>query len=144
LRALSRAEGFAAYVVQGTPLRGWAVAEQGHVEEGIEQLREGLAANRAIRAEFMQPCWLILLADVYRQVGQAGHGLSVLAEALAIVHATGQHVYEAELHRLQGELLLQAGVQDLASGVLTPDAVLQTLYAEAQACLQHQPAGNSK
>jgi predicted ATPase len=85
----------------------------------------------------MQPYWLTLLADVYGQVGQAEHGLSVLAEALAIVHATGQHVYEAELHRLQGELLLQAGGQGLEVGILTPDTGLQTLYAEAEACFQH-------
>jgi predicted ATPase len=30
----------------------------------------------------------------------------VLAEALAVVEQTGQSVYEADLHRLQGELLL--------------------------------------
>ena len=113
------------------------MAEQGHGDESIGQLREGLAANRTMRFEIMQPYWLTLLAEVYGQVGQAKHGLSVLVEALAIVHATGQHVYEAELHRLQGELLLQSGVQDLASGVLTPDARLQTLYAEAEAYFQH-------
>ena len=85
----------------------------------------------------MRPYWLTLLADVYGQVGQAEHGLSVLAEALAIVHTTGQHIYEAELHRLRGELLLQSGVQELAAGDLPPDAGLQTLYAEAEACFQH-------
>ncbi|HEY5869606.1 MAG TPA: AAA family ATPase, partial [Candidatus Tectomicrobia bacterium] len=110
LHALSRTQGFAAYVVQGTLLRGWAVAMQGHGAEGIAQLQEGLAANRARQEALMRPYWLTLLADVYGQVGQAEHGLAVLAEALAIVHSTGQHVYEAELHRLRGELLLQSGV----------------------------------
>jgi predicted ATPase len=85
----------------------------------------------------MQPYWLTLLADVYGHVGQAEHGLSVLAEALAMVHATGQHVYEAELHRLRGELLLQSGAEKLAAGALPPDARLQRLSAEAEACFQH-------
>jgi predicted ATPase len=39
-------------------------------------------------------------------VGQTQAGLTVLAEALALVEKTGQSVYEADLHRLQGELLL--------------------------------------
>ena len=137
LHALSRTQGFAAYVVQGTLLRGWAVAVQGHGIEGIAQLQEGLAANRARQEALMRPYWLTLLADVYGQVGQAEHGMSVLAEALAIVHTTGQHIYEAELHRLRGELLLQSGVQELAAGDLPPDAGLQTLHAEAEACFQH-------
>ena len=135
LHALSRTQGFAAYVVQGTLLRGWAVAMQGHGAEGMAQLQEGLAANRARQEALMRPYWLTLLADVYGQVGQAEHGLSVLAEALAIVHTTGQHIYEAELHRLRGELLLQSRVQELAAGDLPPDAGLQTLLT-----LKRKPA----
>jgi len=43
-------------------------------------------------------------------------GLSVLAEALAIVNKTGERFYEAELYRLKGELTLaQSSVQGLAS-----------------------------
>jgi predicted ATPase len=137
LRALSRTQGFTAYVVQGTLLLGWAVAAQGSGAEGLAQLHEGLAANRAMQAALMQPYWLTLLADVYGQVGQAERGLAVLAEALAMVHATGQHVYEAELHRLRGELLLQSGVQALAPGDLPSDVGLQICSAEAEACFQH-------
>ena len=137
LHALSRTQGFAAYVVQGTLLLGWAVAVQGHGIEGLAQLQEGLAANRTRQEALMRPYWLTLLADVYGQVGQAEHGMSVLAEALAIVHTTGQHIYEGELHRLRGELLLQSRVQELAAGDLPPDTGLQMLYAEVEACFQH-------
>ena len=38
-------------------------------------------------------------------------GLSALAQALDVTHKTGEHFYEAELHRLRGELLLQSYVQ---------------------------------
>jgi predicted ATPase len=41
-------------------------------------------------------------------MGQPEEGLSVLAEALTDVHNTSLCYYEAELHRLHGELLLQA------------------------------------
>ena len=42
-------------------LRGWALAEQGQGEEGIAQIRQGLAAYRAKGAELygriILPCW---------------------------------------------------------------------------------------
>src|SRR2546422_1030159 len=44
---LSSEQGFAYYLMQGTMLRGRALAEQGHGEEGIAQMRQGLAAYRA-------------------------------------------------------------------------------------------------
>src|SRR5262249_19108297 len=50
--------------------------------------------------------WLALLAEAYRRGGQAEAGLRMLAEALAAAHSTGERYYEAELYRLQGELLL--------------------------------------
>jgi hypothetical protein len=35
----------------GFPLQGWALAEQGKMEEGITQIRQGIAASRATGAE---------------------------------------------------------------------------------------------
>jgi len=43
-------------------LRGWALVEEGQREEGIAQLREGLAAYRAIGGEIEYSHWLALLA----------------------------------------------------------------------------------
>ena len=91
----------------GTILRGWALAEQGQGEEGIAQIRQGLAAYRATGAEVVRPYCLALLAEAYGKVGQVEEGLTVLAEALAVVDKTGERLYEAELYRLKGELTLQ-------------------------------------
>ena len=90
----------------GTILRGWALAEQGQGEEGIAQMRQGLAAYRATGAELtgriFLPCWLRCMGKRGRQ----RKGSAVLAEALALVDKTGERIYEAELYRLKGELLL--------------------------------------
>jgi len=77
-----------------------------------------------------------LLAEAYGCVGQTEAGLTVLADALAGVARTGERLWEAELYRLKGELLLQPGDQGLESGVLTADAGLQTRDAEAEACFR--------
>jgi predicted ATPase len=49
-----------------------------------------------------------LLAEGYGAVGQTDEGLGVLAEAFAEVATTAERRWEAELYRLQGELLLRA------------------------------------
>jgi predicted ATPase len=50
---------------------------------------------------------LALMAEVHGTLGQASDGLALLADALALVEKTGDRWYEAELHRIKGELLLQ-------------------------------------
>jgi predicted ATPase len=47
-----------------------------------------------------------LLGEAYREIGQVDEGLHVLAEALAMVDKNAERLWEAELYRLQGELLL--------------------------------------
>ena len=48
---LSTEHGFTQWLAWGTIYRGWALAEQGQGEEGIAQIRQGLAAYRATGAE---------------------------------------------------------------------------------------------
>jgi predicted ATPase len=60
---------------------------------------------------------LALLAESLKAGGQTDEGLAVAAEALALVEATGERFYEAELHRLRGELLLR---QDAGGGRPSP------------------------
>jgi predicted ATPase/class 3 adenylate cyclase len=98
-------QGFTFFLAWGTMLRGWVLAEQGE-EVGIAQICQGLTAYQATGSGFFRPYYLGLLAEAYAKEGQAEEGLSVLAEALAVVHKTGERLYEAELYRLQGELLL--------------------------------------
>ena len=104
--ALCTAQGFALYLARGTILQGWAMAEQGQGAAGLAQMRQGLVAYQATGAEVFRPSYLAFLAEASGKLGQAGEGLSLSGAALAAVHQTGERFYEAELHRLQGELLL--------------------------------------
>ena len=102
----AREQGFPNWVGQGTALRGWALAEQGQSEEGITQIRQGLATEQAIGTGIWQPYYLVLLAESYGKAGLAEDGLAALAEALTVVDKSGERFYEAELYRLKGEFLL--------------------------------------
>jgi predicted ATPase len=134
--ALCTEQGFAYYLAWGTTMQGWALVAQGQGEADMAQLRRGLAALRATGAALRLPYYLALLAEACGQTDRAAEGLALLAEALAHAHHIGESWTETELHRLKGELLLQAGVQGLESGVLTLDTGLQTRDAEAEACFQ--------
>jgi predicted ATPase len=97
-----------------TILRGWALAAQGQGVEGMMQMRQGLAAWEATGAKLLRPYYLALLAEVYGKGGQVGEGLRLLDEALSTAYATGERNHEAELYRLQGELLLSQGGPDIS------------------------------
>jgi hypothetical protein len=51
---------------------------------------------------------LAQLAEAYGKLGREAEGLDLLGQGLAIVERSDERWYEAELHRLEGELLLQA------------------------------------
>ena len=107
LLALAAEQGFQLWTVEGTVLQGWALAEQGHIEEGIAHMRQGLAAYSAMGAEMGRSGHLALLAEVYGKAGQVEEGLRTLTEAFAAVQKTGEQSHVAELYRLRGELMLQ-------------------------------------
>ena len=107
LIALSTEQGFAHWLAQGTITRGWAMGAQGHDEEGIAQILEGLAAFRAIGVEVLRPHALCLLAEAYTDTGLLDDGLDALAEAVAAADEHEVRHYEPEMHRLKGELLLR-------------------------------------
>ena len=93
-------------------LRGWALVEEGQGEEDVAQLREGYAAYCGDGAQIECSHWLALLAEAYRDTGRPTEGLRPIAEALDHVAQTGIVYYEAELHRLDGELRLHLDAPD--------------------------------
>jgi predicted ATPase len=80
---------------------------RGDAADGVAQLRQGLAAIQSMGLELMRPHGLSLLAEAYGRAGLPEAGLQALAEALTQVETTEERWWEAELHRLQGTLLLQ-------------------------------------
>src|SRR5262249_35186578 len=105
LMSLAADQGFPIFLAEGSIFRGWALAEQGHLDTGIEQIRDGLAAHRAAGVQLGRPSHLAPLAEAYARAGRCDEGLAVVEDARAMVAETGERSYEAELHRLRGDLL---------------------------------------
>jgi tetratricopeptide (TPR) repeat protein len=112
LLALAEEQAFPVWFAAGTILAGWAEARRGNVNGGAARIREGIAAFLANGAAMMHPYFLGLLADALDAGGHIEEGLDVLARALTIVDESGERYYEAELHRLRGELLLKLSSQN--------------------------------
>ena len=106
---LAKEKGFAGWLATGTCYRGEALAMLGQFQEGIAQMREGMMAGQTIGVRMYLPGSLYTLAEAQAKAGQLEEGLDTLDEALALVEQTDERHWEAELHRVQGELLLMQG-----------------------------------
>ncbi len=83
---------------------GWALAQQGGIQQGIDELKEGIAACRASGAELDRPYHLGLLTEAYLLARERRKATATLREAIEQVESTHSFFYEAELWRLQGTL----------------------------------------
>ena len=103
---VSTEHGFPLWLALGSILRGWALTEQGQVEEGIVTMRSAWASWRATGAKMERPAIATILADVYGEQGQVAEGLTLIEEALDLMEETNERWWEAEAHRVKGQLLL--------------------------------------
>jgi predicted ATPase len=106
--AIAADQGFSFWHAGGAVLRGWATAAAGD-PAGVGLVREGLAAWQATGSLTYQTYYLALLAEVLRNHGQVEEASRLLDEALVIADRTDERLFEAELHRLRGEVLSTAG-----------------------------------
>jgi predicted ATPase len=87
-------------------LRGAALVEQGAVDEAIARIREGVTEWARLGRTFFLPYGLAFLAEGLARHGNRTAALAALREGLEKAGATGEHGWDAELHRLTGTVLL--------------------------------------
>jgi DNA-binding SARP family transcriptional activator/tetratricopeptide (TPR) repeat protein len=103
---LSTKRGYTLYQALGKIFLGRAQAAHSQTEEGLANLRQGFLEYRATGQKVASTFHMALEVEILAQIGQVEEGLSILREAFQFVKDSGERFYEAELHRLQGELLL--------------------------------------
>jgi predicted ATPase len=77
----------------------------------MHAILEGLRAAGSAAAS---PYFFANLAKAHGKAGQAEEGLALIAEAQGLVTKTGERSNEAELHKVNGELLLARSPSDPA------------------------------
>ena len=125
--------GLAIWVSYGLIEAGWAVAELGNPQDGIEKMRRGLAEYEATGAKLRSPYFLGLLADQLGKTGRVEEGLLTITEALNLAERTGEGYALAELHRIKGQLIMKSGELNQAR-TSSNDAGRSTALSQARKC----------
>jgi predicted ATPase len=126
--ALAREHQFPLLLAHGMILQGWARIMHAQHAEGLEQIQQGLVAYQATGTGLARSYLLTLLAEALWKTDQLDVALAALAEAVSLAEKQDEHWWEAEIYRLQGELLLQRQSADVAQA----EALLQQACHIAQ------------
>jgi DNA-binding winged helix-turn-helix (wHTH) protein/tetratricopeptide (TPR) repeat protein len=82
---------------------GWVDAMMGDLDGGIARMRHNM---KAAGSEHFDDLFPALITTALGRIGRFDEGLRVIDEVFPFIERTGQRLYEAEVHRLKGELLL--------------------------------------
>jgi len=78
-------------------------------------MREGLALWNEMHYRLFAPLTRTLLAEREAEAGRVEVGLATLDAQLAAIEQTGERWFDAEVHRVRGELLLKLPRPDIAA-----------------------------
>jgi tetratricopeptide (TPR) repeat protein len=92
--------------------RGWALCTQGRLRDGVEEIRRSLDLQEKMHSALERPYCLALLARGLAQQGQHAEAVKSMDEALALIEANEERIYEAEIHRLRGDVFLARALED--------------------------------
>jgi predicted ATPase len=104
--ALSTEQEFPYFLAAARMSRAWAIAQEGQAAAAISEIQEGLSVWRTLGVGMYVQTFLGRLAEVYLKEGMAEPGLAAIDQARSAVRHVPGFLYEPELHRLKGELLL--------------------------------------
>jgi class 3 adenylate cyclase/tetratricopeptide (TPR) repeat protein len=102
------------FIVEPEIMRGAALVGLGAPDEATVRIRQGLTETRRKGATFFLPFGLAFLADALARRGEQTAALAAAREGLEVANATGEHVWDAELRRLEGIAL--SGLNRLEEG----------------------------
>ncbi len=113
--AIGNEHGFQLWQALGTLHKGAGMFLLGRREDALPVLVQGFQEFRATGAEIRVPAYLGFLGDVYTQLGRFDDAHHALDEGLAVAEKNDDRCHEAELQRLQGELLLAEALEQSAA-----------------------------
>jgi predicted ATPase len=88
-----------------TGVFGWCAAASGAPDRGIALLTEAIAALQTMQSRHFL-CYLLgLLGEARMEAGHRTEAMNAVEEGITLARAHGERYYDAELHRLRGELL---------------------------------------
>jgi predicted ATPase len=112
LLALANREEFPFWSTMASITQGGNAMRDGRTADGLAAIEQGIALHRMFGADIGSTYWLALLAETHARCGARDRALAVVDEALALVESGQERLWQAELHRLKGDVLLDAFADD--------------------------------
>jgi predicted ATPase len=100
------------YPAFATLIRGWTLAEHDCPEDGVADMHDGIEEWRATGTGLLLPIFYAMLAEGYARWNKIEEGLKFLDDGFDRVRSSGERVWEPELHRLKGVLLLSQSAKN--------------------------------
>ena len=107
LLKIGQQHGMDFYVAISRVYLSWARGGLGDARSGVDQLRNSLDTYATQGNRLGVPYFLGCLAELEAAAGDNERALALIDEGLAMADEGGQHVWDAFLHRLRGEILLK-------------------------------------
>ena len=97
---------FPAWLHSANIMRGYVLTKRGKCSEGLAIARQGWVDRAATGSLWHGTYYLGLLAIACESAGHVDDALDLLSKAMEIAERTGERWFEAELHRVRGELIV--------------------------------------
>jgi predicted ATPase len=109
---LAEEQGSVYHKTRGMLRRAGVLALTGKASDAVGIFSSAIPAMRSTGTRLYFPVWLSLLARAYGELGQFDQAWSHIGEAITAVETTKETWYEAEVHRIAGEIALMSPKQD--------------------------------
>jgi predicted ATPase len=138
--AIANQQGFPRWFGHGNFLRGWLLHQKDQ-RAGVGEMANVLASERAKASSGRWDAhYAALMAEALGRSGRAVEGIDLVTEALARAERTECRYYQAELHRIKGELLLAEPTQNRAQAETCFQSALQVARAQSAKSLELRAA----
>ena len=94
--------------------QGCVLALTGKAADAVQMITSGITAYRSTGSTLLMPFYLSYLASAYAELGQFDDAWRCIGEAMTAVETTKERWFEAEVHRIAGEIALKSPEPDAA------------------------------
>jgi class 3 adenylate cyclase/predicted ATPase len=112
LVALADEKGAPFWKAFGMMFKGCVLALTGKAADAVQMITSGITAWRSTGATLWTPLYLSYLTRAYAELRQFDDAWRCIGEAMTAIETTKERWFEAEIHRMAGEIALMAAAPD--------------------------------